>query len=57
MILTTRQRHWPTKFLMLPIDVMTEGESIKTIETLIQRNITTMTDSLLFCRWWNLAHP
>ena len=57
MILTTRQRHWPTKFLMLPIDVMTDGESIKTIETLIQRNITTMTDSLLFCRWWNLAHP
>ncbi|WP_341758604.1 NB-ARC domain-containing protein [Candidatus Tisiphia endosymbiont of Ditula angustiorana] len=39
MILTTRQRHWPTKFSILPIDVMTEEESIKTIKTLIQRNV------------------
>ncbi|KJV79689.1 hypothetical protein RHORCCE3_1877 [Rickettsia hoogstraalii str. RCCE3] len=39
-ILTTRQRHWPTKFSILPIDVMTEEESIKTIKTLIQRNVT-----------------
>ncbi|ABV79457.1 hypothetical protein A1I_05650 [Rickettsia bellii OSU 85-389] len=38
-ILTTRQRHWPTKFSILPIDVMTEEESIKTIKTLIQRNV------------------
>ncbi|MDR0329624.1 MAG: LuxR C-terminal-related transcriptional regulator [Rickettsia sp.] len=38
-ILTTRQRHWPTKFSILPIDVMTEEESIKTIKTLIQRDI------------------
>ncbi|AFB26344.1 MULTISPECIES: NB-ARC domain-containing protein [spotted fever group] len=38
-IFTTRQRHWPTKFSILPIDVMTEEESIKTIKTLIQRNV------------------
>ncbi|MFQ3887118.1 MAG: NB-ARC domain-containing protein [Rickettsia conorii subsp. raoultii] len=38
-ILTTRQRYWPTKFSILPIDVMTEEESIKTIKTLIQRNV------------------
>ncbi|WP_395477298.1 NB-ARC domain-containing protein [Rickettsia endosymbiont of Pantilius tunicatus] len=38
-ILTTRQRHWSTKFSILPIDVMTEEESIKTIKTLIQRNV------------------
>lgn len=38
-ILTTRQRHWPTKFSVLPIDVMTEEEAIKTIKTLIQRDV------------------
>ncbi|MCC8398508.1 MAG: hypothetical protein LN569_04365 [Rickettsia endosymbiont of Labidopullus appendiculatus] len=38
-ILTTRQRYWPTKFSVLPIDIMTEEEAIKTIKTLIQRNI------------------
>ncbi|WP_425361106.1 LuxR C-terminal-related transcriptional regulator [Candidatus Tisiphia endosymbiont of Stenodema calcarata] len=39
-ILTTRQRHWPTNLSILPIDVMTEEESIKTLKTLIQRDIT-----------------
>ncbi len=39
MILTTRQRYWPTKFSVLPINIMTEEEAIKTIKTLIQRNI------------------
>ncbi len=38
-ILTTRQRYWPTKFSVLPIDIMTEEEAIKTIKSLIQRNI------------------
>lgn len=38
-ILTTRQRHWPTKFSVLPIDVMTEEEAIKTIKSLIQRDV------------------
>ncbi|MCC8399738.1 MAG: hypothetical protein LN563_04120 [Rickettsia endosymbiont of Platyusa sonomae] len=38
-ILTTRQRHWSTKFAILPIDIMTEQEAIKTIKTLIQRDI------------------
>ncbi|WP_417905386.1 NB-ARC domain-containing protein [Candidatus Tisiphia endosymbiont of Micropterix aruncella] len=38
-ILTTRQRHWSTKFAILPIDIMTEKEAIKTIKTLIQRDV------------------
>ncbi|WP_341750286.1 NB-ARC domain-containing protein [Candidatus Tisiphia endosymbiont of Sialis lutaria] len=37
-ILTTRQRYWPTKFSVLPINIMTEEEAIKTIKTLIHRN-------------------
>ncbi|WP_375318663.1 NB-ARC domain-containing protein [Candidatus Tisiphia endosymbiont of Oplodontha viridula] len=38
-ILTTRQRHWSTEFSILPIDIMTEQEAIKTIKTLIQRDV------------------
>ncbi|WP_375332151.1 NB-ARC domain-containing protein [Candidatus Tisiphia endosymbiont of Temnostethus pusillus] len=37
-ILTTRQRHWPTNFSILPIDVMTEQEAVKTIRSLIQQD-------------------
>ncbi|MDR0296400.1 MAG: LuxR C-terminal-related transcriptional regulator [Rickettsia sp.] len=45
-ILTTRQRHWPTKFSVLPIDIMTEEEAIKTIKTLIQRDIVGEQDTI-----------
>ncbi|MDR0774957.1 MAG: hypothetical protein LBE72_06685 [Rickettsia sp.] len=45
-ILTTRQRNWPTNFSILPIDVMTEEESIKTLKTLIQRDITKEQSSI-----------
>lgn len=38
-ILTTRQREWPENFSILPIDIMTEEEALKTIGTLSQRNI------------------
>ncbi|WP_342271821.1 hypothetical protein [Candidatus Tisiphia endosymbiont of Parasteatoda lunata] len=33
-ILTTRQRYWSTKFSILPVNIMTEEEAIKTIKTL-----------------------
>ncbi|WP_342271898.1 NB-ARC domain-containing protein [Candidatus Tisiphia endosymbiont of Parasteatoda lunata] len=39
-ILTTRQRYWPTKFSILPVNIMTEEEAIKTIKTLIERDIS-----------------
>lgn len=45
-ILTTRQRHWPTKFEILPIDIMTEEEATKTIKTLIQRDIVEEQDAI-----------
>lgn len=38
-ILTTRQRYWPPNFKIVPIDVMTEKESIKTIKSFLQKNI------------------
>lgn len=34
-IITTRKRQWPSKFQVLPIDVMTEKESIQTIQSII----------------------
>lgn len=41
-ILTTRNRQWPDKFEILPIDIMTEEESCKLMKTLIHRKIDTV---------------
>lgn len=39
-IITTRQREWPSNFQILPVDVMTEKEAIKVIQTLTKRNLS-----------------
>jgi len=38
-ILTTRNRYWPNKFKILPVDVMTEEESIVLVHSFMQQNI------------------
>lgn len=38
-ILTTRQRYWPTKFKVLSIDLMNEEEAISLVKSLLERNL------------------